>query len=588
MPPIRGARVPRLVYPASMSPRAAPVLIFVLVVAAYLPSLGGDFLWDDGRFVKNNEAVHRLTPLRYFTDPGAQATVGWQGIYRPLRTLDFAIDWQVSGGSPLFFHLRNVLYHVLASLLVLALLRLLLREKPVRGFSPAVCGALVYAVHPVQTEAVAWITSRGDLLLAVFFVAALVLHLKGRRVLVLPLLVLALLSKESAVVFPAAALLADRLRGDRPAWLWYAAYAGVAAAYAVFWFVFVGGGDVAAIDQVPYWWGGSRLMGAATFVKGCLYYGKLFVLPVDLVADYHLPARRVLDAGTVISLVLAAGVVAGAWRGGRRMRFALAWFLVTILPVSGLLYRMQIPTAERFLLLPSIGLCLVAGGILARTRLRHVVFACFAVLVFARCFAWRSDPALWEATLRVADTPTALTGQALRDLDSARASGRAEDARRVIERADAFHALFRDDFQLAAEATAEPVVPLEMEAVLNRAKVRALLLLDRDREALDLALLLTARAGGAEPEDHLVASEALEKLGRFEEAAAAAAEALRGGLHDPGPQVARLADLLYREGARREALAGPAAARSWYEESWRVLPDPAANPNTRAALDRLR
>lgn len=102
-------------------PRVVPALVALLALAAYLPSLSGGFVSDDARFIVDNEAVHELSPARawsYFANPEAQATVG-HDIYRPLRTLGFAIDWTVSGGSPLFFRIRSLAWFVALSLLAL-------------------------------------------------------------------------------------------------------------------------------------------------------------------------------------------------------------------------------------------------------------------------------------------------------------------------------------------------------------------------------------------------------------------------------------------------------------------------------------
>jgi len=561
------------------------IVLVTLVILAYLPSLGGEFVSDDHRFIERNEAIHRLTPIRYFTDLTAQATEAWGGIYRPLRTLDFAIDWAISGGRPAWFHLRNVAYLALASVLLLALFRRILGEEGTDLASPAFCGALVFAIHPVHTESVAWISSRGDLLLLVFFLAALLLHVRGRHLAALAVLLLALLSKESAVVFPAAVLLVDILRRARLTWRWYAGYAGLAAAYTVCWFLFIGADSVDRVSQIPYYWGGTLFSNTVTVGKGMLWYTKLLVLPVELVHDYHVPARPHIDIGAAISLVLLAVLIVWALVANRRSRFALLWFAVTIFPMSNLAVRMLIPTAERFLLLPSVGFCFWAGFHLSRTRLRFAVFACLALLVFSRSFAWRSEDVLWAETLSVAETPTALVHQIRLDLEVALKSGDLEDARTVVDRAVAFFELFRRDIHFSPDPDGDPIVSTGREIEIERARSRALLLLGQGADALVSAN--RAAALGGPPEVHLFRSDALRLLGRFPDSIAATERARQEGYGSDAQLVGRIAGLLYFYGEQLESTGRGWEALEAYRESWRRLPDAQRNSDTRLALDRL-
>jgi uncharacterized membrane protein len=563
----------------------ARLLILLLVVLAYLPALSGGFLSDDSRFISQNTAVQELTPVRYFTDLSTQATFSFGGMYRPIRTFDFALDWAVSGGRPFGFHLKSVLLHAVAALLLLSLFaRIFPEEKP--GFAgPAFCGALLFALHPVHTEAVAWISSRGDLLSAVFFLGALLLHVKGRPFLALPVLLLALLSKESAVVFPAAVLLVDRLRRAPIRWGWTVIYGVLVGVYVGLWFLLVPAVDGSEVNQMPYYWGGSVFANAVTIVKSLLYYLKLLVLPVDLVTDYHLPARRILDFGGVVSIVCVTGVVGLALAAGRRGRFVLFWFLVTIFPVSNVMVRMLIPTAERFLYLPSVGFCLVAGVFLSKTRLRTVVYACFFVLVFLRSFAWQSDRQLWEATLRVAETPSALAHATRADLEIALETGDPADARKVLRRAASFFELYERDIHLTPEA-GPPIVPLSFEADIALSRSRACLLLHRDREALGLAERAVSLNG---PLDALLAaSEALERLGRYAEAAAFVSKAMKDGYGDEDRLNLRIALLFCREGKLREDRGRREDALTWYQASWELNPDPEGNREAREGMIRLR
>ncbi|MHC4469795.1 MAG: hypothetical protein ACYS99_02430 [Planctomycetota bacterium] len=588
--------------------RAGP-LILVAVLAAYLPTLFSDFVFDDQRFIIGNRAVKVLTPrqvVRFFTDPTTVDERAWRGIYRPIRTLEFAVDWALVGPRPFFFHLRNVLYHAIGSLLVLALFRRLLGSEDRTADLAAFCGALAFAIHPVQTEAVAWISSRADVLCLLLFVLGLVLHLDGRRVWAIVVLVLALFTKESAVTFAGAAFLVDRLRGDRPRWRWYAAYAALAAAFAGIWILLAGGGDPARMAQSGHWWGGSYGANLVTTARAFVHYVKLLFLPVDQLVDYHVPARRSLDAGGIVSIVLVVGLVAAALAGGRRSRFAAFWFAVAILPVSNLVVRLAIPSAERFLLLPSVGFCLWAGCVLARFRLRWVVFACLFVLSVSRVSVWSNDDVLWDQTLKDGHTPRSTTHGTFRALERLEASGDPRDVDEVVRYADAYFMLYRDDIHLSRDTRPGAIlVPLVGGSLILVNKAEALIFVGRHEEAYRAArkaARLCDPAGetlrdvdelergvhrDVAAKAHYTASVALEKMGLLEEAAGAAQLAVAMGYDAPGVP-SRLASLVFQLAERAEREGRLTDARILYQDSWEAHPHPVENARAKDALDRLR
>lgn len=485
----------------SLSAWRAILLVAGLALLAYLPSLFGAFVYDDVRFAAQNEAVHTLSPrtaVSYFTDPTTVDPDAWKGIYRPLRTLEFAIDWAISGGRPWWFHLRSMIWHALAAVLVLGLFRRLSGAPSGPVPAAAWCGALLYALHPVHTECVAWISSRGDLLCAVLFLAALISHLDGHRIRAAVLLVVAVFAKEVAVVFVGAALLVDLYRRDKLRFGWYGVYAAIGVGFTALWFFLVAGGEAGEMGQVSAWWGGSYLMNLATMAKGFLYYVSLLVLPVNQAVAYHLPARATLDTGTVVSIVALLLIAVAALVASRRTRFALGWFLVTILPVSNLVIRLVIPTEERFLLLPSIGFCFAAGWLLARTRIGAIVFLCCFALTFSRTFDWRTEDTVWQSSLAVTESPKGLHYRSNLETERMERTRARADAEQVVATTDAFFSCYMRNIQLAPAGTPGAMLVSATDAgplLVNKAK--ALLLLGRYQEALDAAMF-AAGFGGME------------------------------------------------------------------------------------------
>jgi tetratricopeptide (TPR) repeat protein len=137
------------------------LLLAGLVLAAFLPSLGGEFIWDDDANIIRNGPLRTLDGLRrIWFEPGATQ------MYYPLTHTSFWLDYQFWGGHTAPYHLENVLLHLVSALLLWQGLRLL----RVKG---AWLAAALFAVHPVQVESVAWITERKNTLSGVFFMGAL-------------------------------------------------------------------------------------------------------------------------------------------------------------------------------------------------------------------------------------------------------------------------------------------------------------------------------------------------------------------------------------------------------------------------------
>ncbi len=405
-------------------PLAAAIAIVVLGAAIpYVGLLAArdlSFAYDDVRFISGNPEVTRPASLwRLLTDPSASEPRGWAGIWRPLRTIDFAFDWALAGAHPpgagtvRWFHVHNVLWHAAAAVILL----LLLLSWGLPRIA-ATLGTLVFALHPVQVESVGFVTSRGDLMCGAFVLLALLFHgrsrgLDLRGVLAVLSFLLALLAKEAAVVFPALAFLADwffrdgrRTRATLARWRRWALYSGMAAAYVAVFFGLHAAHGV-SVAHIEVRWGGSLAGTFLLLARAFVYYARLVLLPVDMALDYFLPEARGLDPVTVACVAVAIGALAlalrGAIRRGGEGPFAVFFAVVALLPVSHLVAPVGIPTAERFLYLPLAGIAAWAGALLARSweragparGLAIAVLLCLFAVSAERAPIWRSNPALW-------------------------------------------------------------------------------------------------------------------------------------------------------------------------------------------------
>lgn len=410
---------------------AAFALVALAAIVCYLNSLGNGFALDDFWIVPENPNVTSLSNLlRLWTEPYWPGDAGRDlGLYRPLPTTFYNLEWAIGGGASWPFHAANVLLHALVSVLVLALGRRFV------ALPYAAAGALLFAVHPVHTEAVANVVGQAELLAALFgLLACLAVRAGpaervgwGRIALVALCYGAAVASKENALVLPAlVALVLVARRAPLGSWK------GVVRSWLTEWRLFAVLAAVAVAFLVIRW----RVLGSAlsvdapwvpfeddppTRVRTALRlwneYLRLLVWPFDLAADYSpavlLPSEQ-LDPMVVTGAALLAGTIALTailpWRPLAGL--CAGWFLVAILPTSNLLLVSGVVLAERTLYLPSVALALAAAGgaaLLARRleshprapRLRWLVAAGAAVVVVGfGARTWSRNPD-WASTVAV-------------------------------------------------------------------------------------------------------------------------------------------------------------------------------------------
>jgi tetratricopeptide (TPR) repeat protein len=169
---------------------------------AYANSFQGVFQYDDFGVIVDTARVHSWS---------AWWSASAHGGLRPLLNLSYAFSWLTGGGAPFAFHVFNLLVHLSNIVLVHALAGLFLRRHdPTHDWRPAALWtALLFAVHPLHSEAVTYLCGRSAALMALFYLAALLAHARGARTLPLGLFLLALLTKESALLLPLALLAWD-------------------------------------------------------------------------------------------------------------------------------------------------------------------------------------------------------------------------------------------------------------------------------------------------------------------------------------------------------------------------------------------
>jgi tetratricopeptide (TPR) repeat protein len=372
--------------------RAAAVAL--AAAAVHLPSLGGAFQFDDYNVIVNEPAIRSGSALL--------AALG--GGVRPFLKASYALNWAL-GPGPAGFHAFNIAVHALNAALIYGVGRRLcgrwLGED--RSAGPALAAALLFALHPAQTEAVTYVCGRSSSLMASFYLGAALLYLRGAPALAsAALFVLAVSVKESAITLPAALLLFDGRLERRQIPVWLAAAAGL----------LVMGMSARYRDLLGYGFTQRGMMeNLLTQINGVWYLLARLTTLRGFNIDPGLPE---LSAWTP-ALAAQAGALAGLFALGcsslrRRpeIGFGILWFFLQLAPTNSLVPRLD-PANDRQLYLacwgPFLALAVSASRALPPLRARAaaaVLLAAFAAASVARQLDYRSEIRLWEASVREA------------------------------------------------------------------------------------------------------------------------------------------------------------------------------------------
>jgi len=358
----------------------------LVTVAAFSPSLWGEFVYDDVLLVGESPATrsipaafaHWLEPFWGFDAPDAASQ---RGLWRPMTSLALATGRALAGGDPFGFHLVSVTLHALAVLACFRLAARLLRRSigsTARAEWAAASVALLFAVHPAQVESVAWISAVNDPAWGLLGLLALwrydVEAERGARPLGAAALFMgALMCKETAVTLLPAFLLLDLVAGRR----WDATRAILAAAPLVLWYgarVLVFGGLDAGLlrEHGDFGMTAGRAAGFALEVGGGFVQGAFWPADPRVFRAVHpvLPegsSAVLVGAAWLAAALVGAGVL---WRRGHRTgALGIALLLVTVAPLVASPARAGLfPLSDRYLYVGVFGAALAVVAVLARLR----------------------------------------------------------------------------------------------------------------------------------------------------------------------------------------------------------------------------
>lgn len=414
------------------------LLLAIACVAVYANGLHGSFQFDDHNVIVDNSAVH-----------GASAWWDAMPGIRPLLKLSYALNWAVTPQA-WAFRAFNIALHALNSVLVWALLRgLLARSSAQAAEAPAVAllAALVFALHPAQTEAVTYVSGRSVSLMASFYLASLCTFMLRERSVTArvasPLLfACALAVKETAWTLPFALVLVahgfearslrEALRTTRAHWLALALAAVAALSLARYRDLL----DTSIATR-------TLKENLLTQIDGVSYLLTQPLLWLATNIDPDLPLHHALTPGLAVKAALLLGLLSAAvWLSRRRAvaGFALLWLFLHLAPTNSLLPRLDVAN-DRQLYLALVGPALLFGMLAARPMRIHALPAALASAVVLSVLAsatllrnrdYATEVSLWQATAQASPSKA----RAWNNLGYAyKLAGRRDEARAAFERA---------------------------------------------------------------------------------------------------------------------------------------------------------
>ncbi len=355
----------------------AAAILFLLAVLPYIGVLRNDFayMYDDKPLILDSAYIHSTHHLRELLTStlfSNQGTPGGPPYYRPVAKIGFFLCYQIFGPWAAGFHLVSLILNAAVVGMLFLLANQLLGNR-----AAAFAAAGIFALHPVHVEAVAWIASVTDLEVTLFYVLTFWCFLRlpapggGKKVWAVAAMtgsfVLALLSKEQAVTLPVLATIYEFfLRVDRqettrmqkilrvtPLWI-------VCVLYVIL-RVQLMGSFVHVKTMNPMSMGATLLSALALIGQ---YLG-LLLWPVHLSSFHLFHASRSLFAPAVLAGILALGICAYLFflllRRAPQVALGILWLLITLAPVLNARWMSAYVLCERYLYLPSVGFCLVAG-----------------------------------------------------------------------------------------------------------------------------------------------------------------------------------------------------------------------------------
>ena len=345
------------------SPIIHITIIVIIGLFIYANCLKGEFIWDDGPFVEKNLRIRSWNNLgTVFTTNIGFDMLSRSAFYRPLQVFTYMIDYSLWGLDPGAYHIFNILLHILTALALYWLLNILFANKLLSFFS-----ALLFLTHPAQTEAIAYISGRGDPLAGVFIILSLIFYtkytsLKNKNycILMFTAFILALLAKENSLIVPGLILVYSFCFRKKLTIRSFGPFFIISLLYLILRLqilkttpiVICNSGQI--IERIP------------GFFAALPSYFRILIFPFNLNIGYQDTIFPFTSIKTLAGFIIFLSLILAAFKSRRKNKiisFSILWFFVSFLPVSNIFAPLHFYMAEHYLYLPSIGFFLILSSL---------------------------------------------------------------------------------------------------------------------------------------------------------------------------------------------------------------------------------
>ncbi|HKC36581.1 MAG TPA: tetratricopeptide repeat protein [Chitinophagaceae bacterium] len=460
-------------------------LILIITFIIYIPALSAGFVnWDDPDYVgENSYLIRDLSRLpELFTTPV-------QGNYHPLTMFSLALNFAISGDNEWSYHLFNLLFHLVNCYLVYRLAFLLSKNNSLI----ALVTSLLFAIHPLHVESVAWISERKDVLYALFFIAGHITYTKyidtaskKQYWLTLLFVVLSLMSKPAAVIFPVSLFCIDILRRRQFSFKLIIEKIPFFIPAIIMGLLTINAQKTVGATGEEYFGLGKNILFGC---YGIMMYFVKMIIPFKLAAFYPFPALNenlppVYYAGPVFTLLLAA-VTYFTWKKYRFAAFGIAFYIVNLSLVLQIFSVGSAVIAERYTYVPFIGLFFIAGCLLDRYAKGNMTKAyafiipvtlIFSVVSFLQTRTWKSGETLWDNVIKNQPCSRAYSARATlfrRDANKLKNEADADKNAKREQQANLKYAEANKNYQKAIDYYTEAVKlnAIDHESYNNRANI---------------------------------------------------------------------------------------------------------------------
>ncbi len=493
--------------PPSTAPKAPPrqirlqvlgcLLIAAAALIAFLPTINNGFTnWDDDAYITANPDI------RHIDAPSVAKLFSsvYSANYQPVTMMVYALEYGCFGLDPAGYHWVNLLMHIANCILVFILI-FRLSGSSIAAFVTS----LLFAVHPLHAESVAWLAECKDVVATFFYLISLLFYLRftGKNarsayILSLAMLLLSLLSKPTAVSLPVVLLLIDYYRAGKIGWTQVRTKLPFFVCSAIFCVVTIATQKhVDVIRSIP----------TLTVLQkiGVPFYGLIFYLvktlaPVRLCALYSFPpvitaALNIKFALSAVAAVILAALIFRCRNRSAALRFGSLFFLITLLPMLGIIQVGNAMVAERYTYIPLIGIFFICGAGVANLAQRKngagrpalpllvgavaLPAALCMYLTFVRCDVWHDSLTLWTDIIDKSPSTMAWYNRGTTFIHLKRYDRAAEDLTNAIaacptlalaysNRGAAYYLMHRYEAAIADFNAALALTPNDEEARRNR------------------------------------------------------------------------------------------------------------------------